>query len=65
LLCATGLERKILGIVDDLGREIYIEVRPVKVAWGGFFNIDDRTNWLVLEPRKFSIGHEVLLAVSQ
>jgi hypothetical protein len=64
-LCALCLVWKPLWMLDDLFREIDIDVRPVEVARRLLLNIHDYLYRLILEPREFVIWHEQLLIVRQ
>lgn len=47
-------------MLDGIRAQIDIQIWPVKVSWGWFFNIENFSYWRVLEPWKVIVGKKIL-----
>jgi len=59
-LLSPGFHRESFGMLDDIHREIYVQIRPVKMTGRWFFHVENLAHGNVLEPGEVLVRHEQL-----
>ena len=58
-------ERKVLWRADGLDRQVYVELRPVQMVFGGALDVGKLLNRGLLEPREVAERHGKLFVSEQ